>query len=956
MTSAHAPGSAGPSGTAGRDLRLPAWGPYSKRYAGTSHVADPERGTRWDLTVVPGYFRGDLVIPDGLRPSRFHPWEAAPGLRHYTYRYELEWKDQVYCDVSFTAMGDHARLITCEWVNATDHAQHLVSHAVASMDFARVGSHREWLRTASISTPDDVTWVDALDYASLHPAEGRADRGLAPDGLLVGERRAHGAVSGSVLSGLGGHPGDAVVYELHTAVPLVDAVLRLRYRLPAGARADLLVDGTARGGWLRCIGGDGMRTTDLDLGHLPAGPHRFALEAPRGASDDLEIDGFLIGPRGAVEDVAVEPDPLSTEARLTPAPDGGFLIEPSALEHAYGVAWSGEDATAREFIGNDLDMLLRGAKYDRHGVPAPSGVAHDPSSSTARFLDIVGSAILVPPRSRRTVHGLVCDGSPEEVSDQLATFARTSAPQLRALVDDGHGAAFAPPGRAPGTAQGAGALDSQRRMAATLLTNVVYPIYLRRQHVRHFAPGRWWDSLYTWDSGMIGLGLVEIDPTRAQDCLESYLTGPGDPHSAFIHHGTTLPTQQYLAAELLSRSGDRAQFERWYPGLREQYRFLSGSHPESRTGMSSGLLNPFEYFYNSGGWDDYPAQVETHRRGLSRSVAPMVTASHALLTAKLLLLSTAPSADDAPTGPGRQGRRQASVAGASDLPSPAVAQEDAAGYLEDIERMTAAVQQCWDPDSGYFGYAVHDADGAASGLLRDENGVNLNCGLDGAYPLVAGACTSEQAEALLTKLFSPEHLWTDVGISAVDRSAPYFREDGYWNGQVWIAHQWFLFRSMFDLGRPDLARRIADAVLRGWGSESERTYNSWEHFSVTTGRGGGWHQFGGLSSPVLNLFASYHRPGALTTGFGTRILSAASDAEAGTLTADLLSTTGVLGAASAVVAMAPGRRYDVLIDGEHALCEEPEDGLLHITWSDPSDSRPTLEPVARSLQVRPRER
>jgi hypothetical protein len=35
---------------------------------------------------------------------------------------------------------------------------------------------------------------------------------------------------------------------------------------------------------------------------------------------------------------------------------------------------------------------------------------------------------------------------------------------------------------------------------------------------------------------------------------------------------------------------------------------------------------------------------------------------------------------------------------------------------------------------------------------------------------------------------------------------------------------------------------------------------------VQTGRGAGWHHFGGLSAPVLCWYGAYHRPGRLTTG------------------------------------------------------------------------------------------
>ena len=34
---------------------LHAWGPYSKRYAGISHIPDMSKGIRFDFSVMPGY-------------------------------------------------------------------------------------------------------------------------------------------------------------------------------------------------------------------------------------------------------------------------------------------------------------------------------------------------------------------------------------------------------------------------------------------------------------------------------------------------------------------------------------------------------------------------------------------------------------------------------------------------------------------------------------------------------------------------------------------------------------------------------------------------------------------------------------------------------------------------------------------------------------------------------------
>ncbi len=157
--------------------------------------------------------------------------------------------------------------------------------------------------------------------------------------------------------------------------------------------------------------------------------------------------------------------------------------------------------------------------------------------------------------------------------------------------------------------------------------------------------------------------------------------------------------------------------------------------------------------------------------------------------------------------------------------------EDISLYEEDISILSNSLQQySWDAQSGYFGYVMHDDDGLPAGILRDKTGANFDMGMDGIYPLVSGICTAEQEQQILSRLFSPQHLWMDIGISTVDQSAPYYITTGYWNGSVWLAHQWFFWKTMLDLGRGDFAVRIAQAGLDVWAKVTGSSYNCMEHF------------------------------------------------------------------------------------------------------------------------------
>ena len=233
-------------------------------------------------------------------------------------------------------------------------------------------------------------------------------------------------------------------------------------------------------------------------------------------------------------------------------------------------------------------------------------------------------------------------------------------------------------------------------------------------------------------------------------------------------------------------------------------------------------MRTWDYFYNSGGWDDYPPQVHVHKHGLEASVTPVINTAQAILTAKIL-------------------RMAARALG-----------EPEKEYDDDIAMFSHALHiYAWDESSGYFGYVCHDNNGRPTGIMRHESGANYDMGLDGAYPLVAGICTQEQEERFAGYLMANERMWSRCGVSTVDQSAPYYKADGYWNGAVWMPHQWLFWRALLDLGRADAAHCIAATALDVWKNEVETSYNCFEHFIVESGRGAGWHQFGGLSAPVL---------------------------------------------------------------------------------------------------------
>jgi hypothetical protein len=320
--------------------------------------------------------------------------------------------------------------------------------------------------------------------------------------------------------------------------------------------------------------------------------------------------------------------------------------------------------------------------------------------------------------------------------------------------------------------------------------------------------------------------------------------------------------------------------------------------------LKSNLLKSWDYFYNSGGWDDYPPQVYVHKNALAKYVAPVINTAQCIRIAKIMVMA-------------------AETLGL---------QEDIREYQEDIDIFSQAIQKyAWDGEEGYFSYVSHDDDGNPTGFLRHESGTNFNMGLDGAYPLVAGICTDEQKEILLDHLIDERRLWTPIGLSTVDRSAPYYRVEGYWNGAVWMPHQWFYWKTMLDLDRRELAYRIAKTGLELWKSEVDTSYNCFEHFIVQSGRGAGWHQFGGLSAPVLSWFNAYHSPGRITCGFDVWVEKKQFDSNNTQLKARLKLFGQENQALCILVSMNPDHQYRVLLDGNQADYKAVLPGVLEIS-------------------------
>lgn len=868
--------------------RLPAWGPYSKNLIGLSHVADARRGLRFDLSVFPGLYRRAVKIPAVRYESDYHPWDAAADLSYFSHRHVIDGRDRLYTDIAFARVDGDACTLRAVTHNLTDEPFLGVLHFMAALRFPPLSPNFDiTLHPAVIEAPPGASYVGAEHYSAIR-SEGNDPRRHLPWGggpYLVGTR--DNAVDGT---GLYLRP-EAGAVDLAYDVPVSGLcgrpALFLRYQSEKPLRVGVVADGGNERllDLPACKEFSAAEIAALEPGERTA---RVEIRFPQCAGEF--VDGLFVAEAGAaVVFFRTDWRPVPEMRRVGTA---GLALKYPDLDAWYGIAWQGGDAEIRQFRCRELDPFMRDRVHDH--VNETLG-----NDASGHFANVFLRPLRWLPRSESRCDGIVCRGPLDSVEARLLAFQADPAPMV-ALHDSRARSAI----RLSALPSGADYVFSQERMAATLLAGVVYPVRCRGEWIAHQTPGRWWDSLYTWDAGFTALGLGTIDPARALDHVATYLVPPeSSDQAAFVHYGTPVPTQLYAFKDAWEQAPDIATLRRFYPLLRNYHRFLAGRYPHSTTcPFRSGLVATWDYFYNSGGWDDYPPQQWVHARKLTGCVAPIANTAHAIRTAKMLATF-------------------GNLLG-----------EPVDEFLEDIAALReGVVANAWDEGSGYFGYVVHDTDGSPAGILRTDTGENFNRGMDGLTPLIAGVGSPAQRRRMMENLMSPEHLMTPIGLTTVDQSASYYRRDGYWNGAVWMPHQWFFWKALLDLGEADAAFEIARRALDVWKAEVGASWNCFEHFIVETGRGAGWHQFTGLSCPVLAWFAAYFREGRITAGHHATVVERRACGEGGMRFLLAFDPLPPAEASTVIVTVPAGGTYSASCNGAQIPAIERHAGCLEIT-------------------------
>lgn len=812
---------------------MPVWGPYSKKYMGLSKIIEElaDVGARFDFSVHPTLWNSATPVPNVTVPSNYHLWNCKSDYSYFSYRYELMWKDQVYADVSFSKIKEDAYLMRCEFFNHTPLSQNCILNVFSVLEFP-------YPTYCRVNTPEKCVLKTANDYDEYAYKVSRPWDEENPDGMFkgmfadkdfymgkgLGDRCENYHVHFLNLKPFGCEKGDKVSYTLNAEEETFEKpVLAVRYKTVTDGDAHFDMNGTEV---------VFKHSDELTFAYLPY-MNKFTLESLGTAG--IELDFLAV-----IEE--------SDKAQLTAEKVSfGYTpeIETEILESGHRTKLTYKDVDLPFYVlthnkntrertlesGSLEDALINRLSNGDHTYDdlkeTFSGSFKRKTSDEGFFQNTLIKSIFVKPDTSHIEYVVLSNEKFEPLSD-----AEYESIYEKAKKDD-NDICFNEAGQKYTL--------STEILKSTLLTNVVYPVYRHGENVIHHTPGKRWDSFYTWDSGFIGMGLLEFSKDLCRYALDMYLCDDTNKDFAFLLHGSLVPTQFVEYLELLKRTEDKESLAFLYDKAKLYYEFLRGrNHKSTCAKFNNGLLTTYDYWYSHCGMDDYPAQVEMMAKKAQKYTCPCLSTAQIIRAGKIMKM-VAYSLDRL---------------------------DDIKIYDEDIAYSTKALNElAWDEESGYFGYTLYDEQGNVTGIMRTDDGENWNKGMDGIYPIVAGAVKGERKERVLAHIKNPNEMWSQAGISAVDMSASYYFDDGYWNGNVWMSHQWFVWKTMLDNGEADFAFEIAKRALDMWKDETDFTYNTYECFGIATKRGGWFHNFGGLSAPICIWANAYFRPQTVTTGF-----------------------------------------------------------------------------------------
>ncbi len=889
------------------------WGPFSPAYFGISKILDRNSGSMLDTALFAGRRSPEcVVLPDnafdyaqnvksGDRTAvpRVVPENVSPDYSSFSLRYFLDYPEGDTALAQFTAEDD--RIAQCEltFANSSNETrEYFFGLGLFAADASRKVRLRKHLRSG---------WIAGRNYQDIQAYQKVF--GIGARQCLT--RVFNWGVEDQVLAqAFGGWAGDRVTYRKKLHSEIKNAYMYFRY-VKYGSKDHswkLTINGKEfifrfprtweilGGGW-----GKNRDTYEewkllrLHVGELPPGNTELELapiDPPGNDQARIWLDGMLIHEGLLPEDAGKEEllpasfvdMPLSNDAGIElqqkKMHQADFWIKiPGEPERKFSLTTGNSEFNAETGNNSLLDVLRKS-----YSLPEAKVVR---AGNCGSWGMLRSDFIEVPPESEKTISFYL------RISGEVAGSEKQE-----------HGIERTVPG--PSTRKPFAEMTSA--MQNLLLFNVNYPFSITGVNSHYLVPAKYFPIPYSWDGGFISLGLAFYEPDLALRQVKYFLADE-DCDFPFVYCGSPVPTQIYALWEIYQNTSDISALAETFPGMKKMYEFFLGRTPGSAVNaFGDGFLTTYRYCYNLG-IDDHPVQRWAEENGITENgLYSIILMTQILRYAKIM-------------------RNIAFLLGQTD---------DVEQYTKDILLLTNNIEtKMWDEESGLYGW-----------LYRNHGG--------GLEPAIVGKCAGDRSactflplfagleshkESLLRLLGDQERFLTPHGISSVDMQAPYFNPDGYWNGGIWPVMNWYIWRGLLESGEINLARDIADKILKTWEQFYHTQYYFGEHFKIADKKMNGAANFGGLSAVLIPMREAYYKTYQVTTPYDVIVHDKTVDRECDSLALAASAPFHKNAEQTILVNMGKGGQLYGISVNDNPVASVVSDAYGHISFSIPRNEK-----------------
>ncbi len=140
-------------------------------------------------------------------------------------------------------------------------------------------------------------------------------------------------------------------------------------------------------------------------------------------------------------------------------------------------------------------------------------------------------------------------------------------------------------------------------------------------------------------------------------------------------------------------------------------------------------------------------------------------------------------------------------------------------------------------------------------------------------PLIAGrgALSGERRAALIKSLTDPNAFWSAGGLRSRSSASQDYRGDVKGQGAVVFEENWMLWKALFDLGEMETAGKLATNLLHAYEKAVLESGGYPECLDGVTQGARGAADYSGDALALLPMYAAYHVPGTVSTGWDVNV-------------------------------------------------------------------------------------